>query len=47
MSSKPAALVVTSLILLLPAFSQQPQRGQIKLEPFSLVTYDGQTHAKR
>ena len=32
-------------MLVLPAFTQQPRAGELKLEPFTLVTYDGKPHA--
>jgi pimeloyl-ACP methyl ester carboxylesterase len=44
MLSKLGPSLATGLILLLPAFSQQPKRGEVKLEPYSLITYDGQSH---
>ena len=45
MLSKFGVSVPTSLILLLPVFAQQqPRRGEVTLAPYSLVTYDGQSH---
>ena len=32
-------------LLSFPAFAQQPHRGELKFEPFALVTFDGQSHA--
>lgn len=44
MLSKLGSSLATGLILLLPAFSQQPHRGEVQLAPYSLITYDGQSH---
>jgi len=43
MVSKVGVSAVTVVGLLLPAFSQQSRRGEIAFEPYSLVTYDGQS----
>jgi pimeloyl-ACP methyl ester carboxylesterase len=44
MLAKLGSSIATSLILLLAAFSQQPHSGQMSFEPYSLTTYDGQSH---
>lgn len=36
--------MVASLVLLLPAFSQQARRERVTFEPYTLTTYDGQSH---
>lgn len=42
--SRLAASLATSFILLLPALCQQARRGQVTFEPYTLTTYDGQSH---
>lgn len=44
MLSKLGSSFAASLILLLPAVSQQPRRGEVTFEPYTLTTYDGQSH---
>ena len=44
MFSKLGLSLATNLILLLPAFSEQPWRGQVTFEPYTLTTYDRQSH---
>ena len=44
MFSKLGSSLAASLILLLPAVSQQPPRGEVVFEPYTLTTHDGQSH---
>jgi len=37
-------LFAASLILLLPAYSQEPQSGAAAFTPYTLATFDGQSH---
>jgi pimeloyl-ACP methyl ester carboxylesterase len=36
--------VALCLGLVIPVFSQEPVAGRLKIEPFTVVTFDGQTH---
>ena len=44
MLSKLGPSLAVGLILLLPASFQQPRRGEVSFEPYTLTTYDGQSH---
>jgi pimeloyl-ACP methyl ester carboxylesterase len=44
MLSKLGSSLAASLILLLPAASQQSRRGEVTFEPYTLTSYDGQSH---
>src|SRR5574340_733872 len=44
MLSKLGTFLVASLVLLLPAFSQQARHGKVTFEPYTLTTYYGQSH---
>jgi pimeloyl-ACP methyl ester carboxylesterase len=40
----PKMMAFLACLLSFPAFAQQPHRGELKFEPFALVTFDGQSH---
>ena len=44
MLSRLVTFLVASLVLVLPAFSQQARHGKVTFEPYTLTTYDGQSH---
>jgi pimeloyl-ACP methyl ester carboxylesterase len=44
MFSRLVSPLAMSLIAVLPAFSQQPRRGEVTFEPYTLTTYDGRSH---
>jgi pimeloyl-ACP methyl ester carboxylesterase len=45
MSSRFAVVLSMYVVLSLPAAAQQPHAGQVSFEPYTLVTYDGQSHS--
>ena len=45
MSSRLTAVLGMWVVLSIPASAQQSHAGQVSFEPFTLVTYDGQSHS--
>lgn len=45
MSSQMAVVLSMYVVLSIPVFAQQPHAGQVSFEPYTLVTYDGQSHS--
>jgi pimeloyl-ACP methyl ester carboxylesterase len=45
MSSRLAVVLSMCVVLSIPAFPQQPHAGQVSFEPYTLATYDGQSHS--
>jgi len=45
MSSRLAVVFSVSAVLSIPAFAQQPHANQVAFEPYTLITYDGESHS--
>ena len=45
MFSRLAVALTMCAVLSIPAFTQQPRAGAVSSEPYTLATYDGQSHS--